>query len=231
MAQNQLCNHARCDGHQQIVATVLHPLLTTCRGLQTMSLPVIDHVVLGAELGGHLATALPSVVRAGTTMSLLHLARTGTGRSSYRRVAMLHVRCCRRRALRCSNRGFGSSRSRRVHAGRRATTGTGWQLRRMGMGLRLRLRGSSTGHGHGGRPLPELWDCCVCHWNLRKISALHAALATPQDCSNCTPRLSGACISCLSCLSPLQRKPMNRMSCLCEGSAKMSAVPIPLLQA
>jgi hypothetical protein len=63
MTQDQLANHTGCNSHQQVVTTVLHPLLATWRLLKAMTAPIIDYVVVRAVLRGYAASLDPIVLR------------------------------------------------------------------------------------------------------------------------------------------------------------------------
>ena len=86
--QDELRNYAGRNCHQQVVATVLHPVVSVGWALEPVSMPVVDHVMLGAVLNGKTRTLHPIMVRA----SAHALGLTGWHAMRVARVLWLRMR-------------------------------------------------------------------------------------------------------------------------------------------
>lgn len=68
----QLCDHARGNRHQHVIAAVLHPVVATRRLVQTVAAPVVDHVVPPAVLRWNVRALYPRMVWPCATIVACH---------------------------------------------------------------------------------------------------------------------------------------------------------------
>lgn len=78
-AGNDLRDHARCDGDQQVIATDADPMIATRGRLQIVAAPVV-HDILAVAVVARQAAATVAPFTAGATRAALPSARTATVR-------------------------------------------------------------------------------------------------------------------------------------------------------